>query len=114
MTRSQEVDWAALRTSAPFQELVVRRGRFVRAASTLLLGWFAVFLVVIGAAPDVAGTVVATGLSVGFLLGLSQFVLAWLLTWLYLHTASTRFAPLEDQVRALAEAAVTEGSEVAR
>lgn len=114
MTRSQEVDWAALRASAPFQELVARRGRFVRTASTLLLGWFAVFLVVIGAAPDFAGTVVFAGLSVGFLLGLSQFVLAWLLTWLYLRAANARFAPLEDQVRALTEAVVAEGPEAAR
>ncbi|GAA2881319.1 hypothetical protein GCM10010472_44300 [Pseudonocardia halophobica] len=114
MTRSQEVDWTTLRASEPFQELLAHRSRFVRAASTVLLCWFVVFLAVIGAAPDFAGTVVFAGLSVGFLLGLSQFVLAWFLTWLYLRAANTRFAPLEDQVRALTEAAATEGPEVAR
>jgi uncharacterized membrane protein (DUF485 family) len=102
MTRSQDVDWAALRASAPFQELVASRGRFVRTASALLLGWFVVFLAVIGAAPQLAGTVVVAGMSVGFLLGLSQFVLAWLLTWRYLRAADTRFAALEEQVRAVA------------
>ena len=113
MTRSQqdaaagraEVDWARVRRSEPFQELVARRGRFVRTAVLVLLGWFAVFLVVIGAAPALAGTVVVAGMTVGFLLGLSQFVLAWILTWRYLRLSEERFAPLEDQVRALAAGA---------
>jgi uncharacterized membrane protein (DUF485 family) len=98
------VDWAAIRQSEPFQELVARRGGFVRTAVLVLLGWFAVFLVVIGAAPDLAGTVVVAGMTVGFLLGLSQFVLAWFLTWRYLRLSTHRFSPLEDRVRALAAA----------
>ena len=116
MTRSQEdaaagrleVDWTRVRRSEPFQELVARRGRFVRTAVLVLLGWFAVFLVVIGAAPALAGTVVVAGMTVGFLLGLSQFVVAWVLTWLYLRRSAERFSPLEDRVRALAAGDATE------
>ncbi|MCF7549356.1 DUF485 domain-containing protein [Pseudonocardia sp. WMMC193] len=104
MTRPQEVDWEVLRASAPFRELAAARRRFVRTAATVLLGWFAVFLAVIGAAPGLAATVVVAGMTVGFLLGLSQFVLAWILTWLYLRAANTRFAPLEREVESLAAA----------
>jgi uncharacterized membrane protein (DUF485 family) len=112
MTRSQDdaadgrtgVDWTLVRESEPFQKLVAERGRFVRTAALVLLGWFAVFLAVIGAAPGLAGTVVVAGMTLGFLLGLSQFVLAWFLTWRYLRLSTTRFAALEDEVRALAAA----------
>lgn len=107
MTSQQEQpaappDWAAIRRSEPFTELVTRRSRFIRTAATVLLGWFAVFLAVIGAAPGLSGTVVVAGMTVGWLLGLSQFVLAWFLTWRYLRLSASVFAPLEEQVRALA------------
>ncbi|QJY49952.1 DUF485 domain-containing protein [Pseudonocardia broussonetiae] len=110
MTRHQDdptpteptVDWTAIHGSAEFGELVARRGRFVRTAAVAILTWFAVFLLVVGAAPQLAGTVVAAGMTVGFLLGLSQFVLAWFLTWRYLRLSSTDFSGLEDRVVALA------------
>jgi Predicted membrane protein len=107
MTRQQEVpanviDWQAIHGSAPFRELATRRGRFVRLAATAILGWFAVFLLLVGAAPALAGTVVVAGTTVGFLLGLSQFVLAWVLTWRYLRLSRTVFSGLEDQVVRLA------------
>jgi uncharacterized membrane protein (DUF485 family) len=95
MARPQEVDWTALRRSDAFQDLAGGRGRFVRTAVIALLGWFAVFLAVVGAAPALAGTV-------GFLLGLSQFGLAWFLTWRYLRLSNQRFSGLEEQVRAIA------------
>ena len=100
-------DWVALQRSASFQQLVAQRGRFVRFASIALLSWFAVFLVVIGSAPAVAGTVVVAGMTVGFLLGLSQFVLAWSLTWGYLRLSDRKWAPIEQRVRELAAAGAT-------
>lgn len=109
---SDAPDWAALQRSAPFQQLVAQRGRFVRYASAALLSWFAIFLAVIGAAPAVAGTVVVAGMTIGFLLGLSQLVLAWLLTWGYLRLSNRRWSRLEQSVRELAAAGAT--PEVAR
>ncbi|WP_214369618.1 DUF485 domain-containing protein [Pseudonocardia sp. H11422] len=88
-------DWRAVHVSTPFQELAARRGRFVRVATVAVLGWFAVFLLVVGVAPALAGQVVAAGMTVGFLLGMSQFVLAWLLTWRYLKLSATVFSGLE-------------------
>ena len=105
MTRHQDdptIDWSAVQESEEFQELVARRGRFVRIAAASILAWFAVFLVVIGAAPQAAGTEVVAGMTVGFLLGLSQFVLAWFLTWRYLRLSTTVFSGLEDRVLRIA------------
>lgn len=101
---SPAIDWSAVQRSAEFRALVARRGRFVRVAAAAILTWFAVFLAVVGAAPALAGTVVVAGMTVGFLLGLSQFVLAWFLTWRYLRLSTTVFSGLEDRVLALAAA----------
>jgi uncharacterized membrane protein (DUF485 family) len=88
--------------SEEFARLTSRRGRFVRSAAAAILGWFVVFLVVIGAAPDLAGQVLFAGMTVGLLLGLSQFVLAWIVTWRYLKLSDSVFSPLEDDVVAVA------------
>lgn len=101
MVRQQEdvsLDWHAVYDSPEFRQLARVRGRFVRRAVIALLGWFAVFLVVVGAAPGVAGEIVVAGMTVGFLLGLSQFVLAWWLTWRYLRLSESTFSPLEEAV----------------
>jgi uncharacterized membrane protein (DUF485 family) len=107
MVRQREdstVDWHALYASPEFRQLAGVRGRFVRRAVVALLGWFVVFLVVVGAAPGVAGHVLVAGMTVGFLLGLSQFVLAWFLTWRYLRLSASMFSGLEDGVVAVASA----------
>ncbi|WP_170231403.1 DUF485 domain-containing protein [Pseudonocardia kunmingensis] len=102
MAAEPVIDWLAVSRSKPFAELVARRGRFVRTAAVVLLAWFAAFLAVVGAAPDLAGSVVGAGMTVGFLLGLSQFVLAWALTWRYLRLSTSVFAGLEERARAAA------------
>jgi uncharacterized membrane protein (DUF485 family) len=107
MVRQQDdtpVDWHAVYASPEFRRLASVRGRFVRTAVLALLGWFVVFLVVVGAAHAVAGQVVFAGMTVGFLLGLSQFLLAWFLTWRYLRLSESVFSPLEDGVVAAAGA----------
>ena len=105
MVRQREdstLDWHAVYASPEFRRLARVRSRFVRRAVVALLGWFVVFLVVVGAAPGVAGHVVVAGMTVGFLLGLSQFALAWFLTWRYLRLSTSVFSGLEHGVVAVA------------
>src|SRR5918996_3936545 len=105
MVRQQEdstVDWHAVYASPEFRRLARVRSRFVRRAVVVLLGWFTAFLVVVGVAPGVAGEGVVAGMTVGFLLGLSQFVLAWWLTWRYLRLSEATFSPLEEAVVSVA------------
>jgi uncharacterized membrane protein (DUF485 family) len=100
--QAASIDWHTVYGSEEFTRLATRRGRFVRSAAAAILGWFVVFLVVIGAAPDLAGQVLFAGMTVGLLLGLSQFVLAWIVTWRYLKLSDSVFSPLEDDVVAVA------------
>jgi uncharacterized membrane protein (DUF485 family) len=113
MVRQQEdppVGWHALYASPEFRRLASVRSRFVRRAVVALLGWGVAFLVVVGAAPAFAGQPVVAGMTVGFVLGLSQFVLAWWLTWRYLRLSESVFSPLEDAVVAVAVPGAASGA----
>ena len=52
---------------------------------------------------------ITDGLTVGYVLALSQFVMTWVLGWMYLRKADREFDPLAERAReaALAPAAGT-------
>jgi uncharacterized membrane protein (DUF485 family) len=88
------------RKAAPieFRELVRPRRRFVVAATLFLLTWYVGFIVLAGSAPGFMGDeFLAEGLTVGYMLALSQFVMAWGVAWWYLRKADREFAPLAEQ-----------------
>jgi uncharacterized membrane protein (DUF485 family) len=94
------IDWRAAHDLPQFKALRSRRNRFVRGAAATIFTWFLVFLLVIGAAPEFAATQVVPGITVGYLLGLSQFVLAWVVTWRYLRFSDRVLDRLEQEVHA--------------
>jgi uncharacterized membrane protein (DUF485 family) len=88
------IDWTAAERSAEFQELVRRRRRFVVPATVFFLGWYLGFILLAGYAPDFMGESVYEGLTVGYVLAFSQFVMVWALTWAYIRRADKVFDPL--------------------
>lgn len=102
MQQHADVDWDAVERSPEFQELVRRRRAFVLPATVFFLAWYLGFILLAGYAPDFMGGSVYEGLTVGYCLALSQFVMVWALTWLYLRQANRVFDPLRE--RALARA----------
>jgi uncharacterized membrane protein (DUF485 family) len=90
-----DIDWAAAAQTPEFTELVRRRRRFVVPATIFFLTWFIGFIALAGYAPDFMGSEFLTdGLTVGYVLALSQFVMTWGLAWLYLRKADREFDPL--------------------
>ena len=51
------------------------------------------FIVLIAFDKPLLATRLAPGLSLGILLGAAVIVISWLLTWLYVHWANTRYDP---------------------
>jgi uncharacterized membrane protein (DUF485 family) len=92
-------DWEAIERSPEFRELVARKRRFVAPATVFFLGWYLGFILLCGYAPKFMGRSVYEGLTVGYTLALSQFVMVWALTWLYLRVADRVFDPLAARVR---------------
>ena len=102
-----DIDWVAAERSPEFQELVRKRRAFVIPATLFFLAWYFGFIILAGYAPDFMGREFLTdGLTVGYALALSQFIMTWLLGWLYVRKATRDFDPLA--VRA-AEKAVQVG-----
>src|SRR5215204_2590878 len=95
-----DIDWVAVERSPEFRELVRRKKAFVIPATVFFLAWYFGFIILAGYAPDFMGREFITdGLTVGYALALSQFVMTWLLGWLYLRKADRVFDPLAERAR---------------
>lgn len=89
-----EIDWDAAAQSPEFQELVRKRRSFVIPVLTFVFIWYFGFIALAGYAPDFMGERLIDGLTVGYALALSQFVMTWVLGWLYLRKSDDVFDPL--------------------
>jgi uncharacterized membrane protein (DUF485 family) len=95
-----DIDWVAVERSPEFRELVKRKKAFVIPATLFFLAWYFGFIILAGYAPDFMGREFITdGLTVGYVLALSQFVMTWLLGWMYLRKADREFDPLAARAR---------------
>ena len=99
-----DYDWEALERSPEFRELIARKRRFVVPATIGFLTWYVGFVLLAGYAEDFMGSeFLVDGLTVGYVLAFSQFVMVWGLAWLYLRKADRDFDPLEDKVAEMAQ-----------
>ena len=97
-TPPERVDWNAVEQSPEFQELIAARRRFVLPATIFFLAWYIGFVLLAGYAPDFMGDSVYEGLTVGYCLALTQFVMVFTLGYLYLRRADTVYDPLAAKV----------------
>jgi uncharacterized membrane protein (DUF485 family) len=92
------VDWEGIERSEEFRELVRRRRSFVVPATIFFLAYYMGFILLAGYAPDFMGSSVYEGLTVGYCLALTQFVMVFVLGLWYLRKADREFDPLADRV----------------
>ena len=101
-----DIDWEAIEDSPEFQELVRTRRSFVVPATIFFLAWYFGFVFLTGYAPDFMGREFITdGLTVGYALALSQFLMTWVLGWMYMRRANRVWDPLSARVRESVEGA---------
>src|SRR5919109_5352989 len=106
---AQAVEWEAIERSPEFRQLVGRRRRFVVPATIFFLAWYFGFIVLAGYAEGFMGKeFLVDGLTVGYVLALTQFVMTWVLGWMYLRRSDRVFDPL---ARRAAEQAIHAGAE---
>jgi uncharacterized membrane protein (DUF485 family) len=99
-----EIDWVAAERSPEFRELVKKKRAFVVPATIFFLAWYFGFIILTGYAPDFMGReFIADGLTVGYVLALSQFVMAWGLAVMYVRRADRDFDPLAEQAAQVAQ-----------
>jgi uncharacterized membrane protein (DUF485 family) len=93
----QPIDWIAAERSPEFRELIAKKRKFVVPATIFFLGWYLGFIALAGYAPDFMGESVYEGFTVGYALALSQFVMTWVLGWMYVRKADNEFDPLAER-----------------
>ena len=97
MASQTPVDWEAIERSPEFQELVHKRRSFVIPCTVFFLTWYLGFIVLCAYAPDFMGESVYQGLTVGYCLALTQFVMVFVLGIWYLRKADHVFDPLAER-----------------
>jgi uncharacterized membrane protein (DUF485 family) len=90
----QDIDWEAIEASPEFQELVRTRRSFVVPGTIFFLAWYMGFIVLAAYAEDFMSERVYQGLTVGYCLALTQFVMVLVLGIMYLRRASKVYDPL--------------------
>ena len=96
--RLRGIDWAAIEESPEFQELVKRRRSFVLPATIFFLSYYMGFILLCGYAEDFMGSSVYEGLTVGYCLALTQFLMVFVLGIVYLRKADREYDPLAQRV----------------
>ena len=96
--RLRGVDWEAIENSPEFQELISRRRKFVLPATIFFLTYYMAFILLAGYAEDFMASSVYEGLTVGYCLALTQFVMVFVLGLMYLRKADREYDPLAQRV----------------
>src|SRR4029450_6783535 len=99
--------WEGRQRADEFRGLVHKRRSFVVPATIFFLAYYMGFILLAGYAPDFMGKSVYEGLTVGYCLALTQFVMVFVLGIWYLRKAGREFDPLADRVAA--KATLSEG-----
>jgi uncharacterized membrane protein (DUF485 family) len=90
----RDIDWEAIEASPEFQELVRTRRSFVVPATIFFLTWYMGFIVLAAYAEDFMSERVYQGLTVGYCLALTQFVMVLVLGIVYLRRSDRVYDPL--------------------
>jgi uncharacterized membrane protein (DUF485 family) len=94
---SGDIDWEAIEESPEFQELVRKRRAFVLPGTIFFLAWYMGFILLTAYAEGFMSERVYEGLTVGYCLALTQFVMVLVLGLLYLNRAQNVFDPLAEK-----------------
>lgn len=92
-----DIDWQTIEASPEFQELVRRRRSFVLPATIFFFVWYMTFILLTAYAPHQMAKRVYEGLTVGYTLALTQFLMVLVLGLTYLSRSAKIYDPLAEK-----------------
>jgi uncharacterized membrane protein (DUF485 family) len=95
--READIDWRAIEESPEFQDLVRKRKSFVLPGTIFFLAWYMGFILLTAYAETFMSERVYEGLTVGYCLALTQFLMVLVLGLMYLKRAANVFDPLAEK-----------------
>jgi len=93
----QPIDWEAIERTPEFQELVDKRRSFVLPATIFFLSWYMGFILLTAYASGFMSERVYQGLTVGYVLALTQFLMVLVLGLMYLKRSEKVYDPLAEK-----------------
>ena len=93
------VRWEELEASTEFHDLMVAKRRFLTPAIAFFLVYYFALPISNGLAPEFMRTNVIGHINLAYLFALSEFVMAWLLAYIYIVRAGKVFDGLSEAVR---------------
>jgi uncharacterized membrane protein (DUF485 family) len=82
------VDWQRLAATAEFKALLKAKTRFVVPATIFFIVYYFSLPLLVGYAPQLMSRKVFGVVNVAYLFALSQFLMAWMVAWLYVRAAA--------------------------
>ena len=98
MTPRTFAKWDEISRSPQFEALLRAKRRFIVPATVFFLVYYFSLPVLVGYFPDFMRRTVIGPVNIAYLFALSQFLMAWLLAWIYVRAAA-RFDVLADEIR---------------
>jgi uncharacterized membrane protein (DUF485 family) len=95
--QAENIDWEAIERSDAFQDLVRKRKSFVLPGTIFFLAWYMGFILLTAYAEGFMSDRISEGLTVGYVLALTQFLMVLVLGLLYLRMAANVFDPLAEK-----------------
>ena len=90
----KQIDWEAIERTPEFQELVTKRRSFVLPGTIFFLSYYMAFILLAAYAEGFMGERIYEGLTVGYVLALTQFLMVLVLGLMYLKRAENVYDPL--------------------
>lgn len=93
----QPADWERLASTVEFRALVRQKRRFVIPATLFFIAYYFALPILVGYFPEWMSRKVLGPVNLAYLFALSQFLMAWVVAWLYVRAAE-RFDKLAQEV----------------
>jgi uncharacterized membrane protein (DUF485 family) len=93
-------EWQRLAATPEFKNLLRRKRAFIVPATLFFIVYYFALPVMVGYFPEFMSRKVAGAVNIAYLFALSQFIMAWVLAFLYVRAAGTFDRMAEDAKRA--------------
>jgi uncharacterized membrane protein (DUF485 family) len=82
------IDWAAIEARPGFRSLIARKAKFIITATVFFMTFYLALPVLVGYWPDLMKKEVMGKVNVAYVFALSQFIMAWVIAFIYVRVAA--------------------------
>ncbi len=88
MSEKSPVNWDELEAKPEFRSLLGRKARFIVSATIFFMSYYLALPILVGYFPDLMKKQVLGKVNIAYLFALSQFLMAWIVAFIYVRKAS--------------------------